>query len=144
MLDVEADLSSRLLNHLGKYYFSKVLVYSKSVDNIIGYMQFKQLLSFEVSQKISSQSDIICKNLVVVYTDSTLSTAIDMMIDAKVNFAAVYERERKNFVGLIKLKDIFSKLLLKWYNYGGLTADRTFHSVSSLSLGRDKGVLEEG
>jgi hypothetical protein len=66
------------------------------------------------------------------------------MVKAKVNFAAVYEREKQVFAGLVKLKDIFSQLLLKWYNYSGLTADRSFHSLSSLNLGREKGVLEEG
>lgn len=67
------------------------------------------------------------------------------MIVSKINFAIVYSKNRQNFIGLVKLKDIFSRLLLKWYNYAGLTADRSFHSISSMmSLTRDaRGVLEE-
>lgn len=36
----------KLVNHLSKYYFTKILVYSGTRDNVIGYLQFKQLLSF--------------------------------------------------------------------------------------------------
>lgn len=61
-----------------------------------------------------------------------------MMIEKKANFALVRGKDNE-FVGLVKLKDIFSKLLLKWYNYGGLAADTTFHSVSSLSWAKEKG-----
>lgn len=143
LLDIKAVISSKMVNHLGKYYFSKVLIYEKTRDNIIGYLQFKQLLSFDIDQKISQQSHVICRNLVVVYNDSNLSTVIDMMIDSKINFAIVRERRNDGFVGLVKLKDIFSRLLLKWYNYGGLTADRAFYNKVSMSmnLGRDeKGI----
>jgi hypothetical protein len=71
------------------------------------------------------------------------------MIEAKVNFALVYHKEKGNFLGLVKLKDIFSRLLLKWYNYEGLSAERSFHSFHSINslanLSRDpKGTLEEG
>jgi CBS domain containing-hemolysin-like protein len=69
LLDFEAELSPKLLNHLGKYYFSKILVYSKHMDNIVGYMQFKQLLSFQLNQRISLHSEVLCRNLVRVYTD---------------------------------------------------------------------------
>ena len=45
---------------------------------------------------------------------------MERMIETKVNFALVYEG--KSLLGLVKLKDIFARLLLKWYNYEGLIA----------------------
>lgn len=66
----------------------------------------------------------------------SLAVAIERMIETKVNFALVYEG--KSLLGLVKLKDIFARLLLKWYNYEGLNAERSFNSISSMiSLGRD-------
>ncbi len=52
------------------------------------------------------------------------------MIATKINFALVRGRKGE-LVGLVKLKDIFSRVLLKWYNYGGLTTEQTIHSIGS-------------
>ena len=62
------------------------------------------------------------------------------MISKKINFALV-RGSKGELVGLVKLKDIFSRMLLKWYNYGGLTTDQTLYSIGS--LGRDRDFLEE-
>lgn len=44
----------------------------------------------------------------------------------------------------MKLKEIFSGMLLKWYNYDGLAAERTYYSlgsIGSLSLGKREPTL---
>ncbi len=65
------------------------------------------------------------------------------MIQCKVNFALAYSKQTNQFKGLLKLKDIFSQLLLNWYHYEGLSVDRTFYTFTSQPLSKDyKGVLE--
>jgi hypothetical protein len=46
------------------------------------------------------------------------------MLQQRVNFALVYRDGR--LVGLVKLKDIFAGMLLNWYNYEGLSAQRSY------------------
>lgn len=58
--------------------------------------------------------------MVRLHPKDSLAVAIERMIETKVNFALVYEG--KALLGLVKLKDIFARLLLKWYNYEGLNA----------------------
>jgi len=70
------------------------------------------------------------------------------MLNKEVNFGLVYDDEQV-LVGLVKLKDIFSGLVLKWYNYDGLAAEKTYHSLNTLSLNRERNyqkeyTLEEG
>lgn len=57
------------------------------------------------------------------------------MMNKGVNFALVYDQERV-LVGLVKLKDIFSGLVLNWYNYDGLAAEKTYYSLNTMSLNR--------
>jgi len=47
------------------------------------------------------------------------------MLVQRVNFALVYG-EGKRLLGLVKLKDIFAGMLLSWYNYDGLAAEKSY------------------
>lgn len=62
--DSSAPLNARLITRLSRYYFSKFLLYSHHEDNVIGYLQFKQLLAYTPNQRIIDQPSVIRRDLV--------------------------------------------------------------------------------
>jgi CBS domain containing-hemolysin-like protein len=52
LLDASLQLNARLQARLSRYYFTKFLLYSRHEDNVIGYLQFKQLLAYIPDQRI--------------------------------------------------------------------------------------------
>jgi CBS domain containing-hemolysin-like protein len=64
LLDASSQLNARLLARLSRYYFTKFLLYSRYEDNVIGYLQFKQLLAYTPDQRIMDQPSVIRRDIV--------------------------------------------------------------------------------
>lgn len=69
---------------------------------------------------------------------------IQQMQDKQINFALIYDDETEDYIGIIKLKDIFKKLVFKWYDYNTLKPDLSFRSKSGGTfLGKDDLIIKE-
>ena len=51
MIDVQSVVNEAFVKNISKYYFTKAVVYEKSRKNVIGYMQFKKILVFNLQNQ---------------------------------------------------------------------------------------------
>lgn len=105
-----------MLEILEKGNFSKIPVYRNQPDNVIGYLKVKNLIVFSLNEKKKLKEGNIITPIVQISEGSTLLEAIDSFRTNKTNFAAVVHHETKKCLGIITLKQIFEKLVLKEFN----------------------------
>ena len=79
----------------------------------MGYIKLKNLLAFKFSQHKSLNASGIVLHTIRLNENLTLLDAIDQLKQKRVNFAIVVEEGTDRATGMITLKKIFEKLVLK-------------------------------
>jgi len=79
-------------------------------------VKVKNLVVFSLSEGKKLKDGNIITPIVQINEGSTLLEAIDIFRTNKTNFAAVVHHETKKCMGIITLKQIFEKLVLKEFN----------------------------
>ncbi len=106
--DVEEPFSS-YLKRPDAYKHSRVIVYRKDLDHVLGFFQVKTLLRMLVKGKTPDVSDIILPTLFVPRT-MELSSVLALMKKTKTHIAVVKD-EFGGTEGLLTLEDILEELV---------------------------------
>ncbi|MBD3244912.1 MAG: DUF21 domain-containing protein [Candidatus Moranbacteria bacterium] len=99
-------LNNTILKEIKKSGFSRIPVYAKRVDNIIGILFVKNLIDIEKNIKISRvvKRDKIIK----VSPNKKIDSLLNLFAKEKKHLAVVFERSK--FVGVITLEDIVEEV----------------------------------
>lgn len=113
MINEESYVDDQFLDNLQKYNFSKVPVYSKFRSNIVGFIKLKNLLVFKFSDNRHLRKSGIVLPVHKLNENLTLLDAIDQMKKKNSTLAIVIDENTNKSTGIITLKKIFEKLVLR-------------------------------
>lgn len=113
MVNEDSIVDEEFLNNLQKYNYSKVPVYSKYRSNIVGFIKLKNLLVFKFTSNKNLKSSGIVLPVQRLNENLTLLDAIDQLKKKHVNFGVVIDEQTNKATGMITLKKIFEKLVLR-------------------------------
>jgi metal transporter CNNM len=113
MVNEDSNVDEEFLHKLQKYNFSKVPVYSKYRSNIIGFIKLKNLLVFKFTTNKNLKASGIILPVKKLNENLTLLDAIDQLKKKHVNFGIVIDEQTNKATGMITLKKIFEKLVLR-------------------------------
>ena len=113
MVNEDSLVDEEFLNSLQKYNYSKVPVYSKYRSNIVGFIKLKNLLVFKFTSNKNLKASGIILPVQRLNENLTLLDAIDQLKKKHVNFGVVIDEQTNKATGMITLKKIFEKLVLR-------------------------------
>lgn len=131
----EQIVNEQFIDELEKVNFSKIPIYKNIKDNVIGFIKVKNLLCLNLNQNKKLKDSEIITEITKINESATLLEAIDLLKSNKTNFAAVIHQETKKCSGIITLKQIFEKLVLKEFKDN----DVRLH----INLNPNQGVLDQ-
>lgn len=109
MNDSEEEISATIINNP----HTKFLVVGENLDEILGYINSKDILPALLNEKQSSLKairDRYNKNLLVIPNTLTLSETLDKFNEAKDDFAIILN-EYSHVTGLVTLNDVITTLM---------------------------------
>ncbi|MDQ8934660.1 hemolysin family protein [Acinetobacter rudis] len=99
---------------LAEFPFSKFLVCNETIDQVIGYVDAKDILVRILNnQKINQLNESTIRNVLTIPDTLTLSESLDRFRSSKEKFAVVIN-EYALVVGVITLSDIMSTVMGDW------------------------------
>lgn len=107
-LDLEIRLDEKLLDEIKKEGFTRIPVYKKTIDNVIGTLYAKDLINVETGIKI--ESIYRKEKFLVVSKDEKLDQVLEMFIKHKMHLAFVKD-EYHGLQGVIALEDIIEEII---------------------------------
>lgn len=107
-LDIDTILDLETLKTIRKSGFTRIPVFSKTIDNIEGVLFVKDLIDAKRGQKVGDH--IRSENLLYVYENKKLDSLLNQFIQQKVHLALVLNNE-KNIVGIITLEDVVEEII---------------------------------
>lgn len=113
MVNEESVVDQDFLIHLQKYNYSKVPVYSKFRSNIVGFIKLKNLLAFKFTANKSLKASGVVLPIQRLNEELTLLDAVDQLKKKYVNLGVVVGEDSAKATGMITLKKIFEKLVLR-------------------------------
>lgn len=88
-------------------------MYSKYRSNIVGFIKLKNLLVFKFTNNKNLKASGIILPVQRLNENLTLLDAIDQLKKKHVNFGVVIDEQTNKATGMITLKKIFEKLVLR-------------------------------
>ncbi len=88
-------------------------VYSQYRHNIVGFIKLKNLLVFKYEDKKVLKDSKVVHPITKLNESLSLLDAIDQLKEKNINFAMVYDETNTKATGMVTLKKIFEKLVLK-------------------------------
>ncbi len=113
MVNEESQVDQEFLLTLQKYNYSKVPVYSKYRSNIVGFIKLKNLLAFKFTSNKSLKGSGVVLPVQRLNENLTLLDAVEQLKKKHVNLAVVVSEDSSKASGMITLKKIFEKLVLR-------------------------------
>lgn len=111
MLDTGMVIDDKLKRKIKKFGFTRIPVYRKSMDKIVGILFAKDLIGLKSDKKTVGS---VCRRdkFFRVNTDKKLDVLLNRFIREKTHITFVYDKEKK-FVGIVTLEDIIEEVLKK-------------------------------
>jgi len=107
-LEESSILTSRLLNKVKSEGFTRIPVYSDSIDNVVGILYAKDLIN--VKQGTTVKKVYEKKNLMVVDRKHRLDKLMNLFIKSKNHFAFVKD-EYNGLEGVVTLEDVVEEII---------------------------------
>lgn len=102
-----------MLQKLETHNYSKIPVFSGHHSNIVGFVKVKNLLALKKSQNKVIKTSAIVHPIAKLNESMTLLDAIGQLKVKNINLAMVYDDNNNKATGMITLKKVFEKLVLK-------------------------------
>jgi metal transporter CNNM len=109
-LEEEVELNQEVLELIKKEHYSRIPVYSKTRDNIVGILYAKDLISYNNQQKLKVKNVCRIDTLLFVDENIKLDILLNKLIDKKTHLAFVYDNYGV-LKGLTSLEDIIEEIL---------------------------------
>lgn len=107
-LEANTVLNKKMLDQICERGFTRIPIYKKSTDNIIGVLYAKDLINIKLGSKVSR---IYKKNtILIVSKDLHLDKLLDQFIKAKVHIAFI-KNEFNGLEGVVTLEDVLEEIL---------------------------------
>ncbi|MCK4539719.1 DUF21 domain-containing protein [Candidatus Parcubacteria bacterium] len=107
-LEISACLDEKLLNRIKKEGFTRIPVYKKLIDNVVGILYAKDLINIKLGLKIK---DIYKKEkILTVPRRQKLDQLLNIFIGSKVHLALVKD-EYHGLEGVVALEDVIEEIL---------------------------------
>jgi len=90
-------------------------VYEITKENVIGFVKAKNFIQFDLNSPQTIKESKIIHQALEINQKENLLDSIDILKNKKINFAVVVNDARK-CVGIITLKQIFERIVLKKFN----------------------------
>ncbi len=107
-VDADANLDRKLLNKIKKEGFTRVPVYKKDIDNVVGLLYAKDLINIKLNAKVKGL--IRKEKSLVISRGEKLDTLLNMFIQSKVHLAFV-KNEFDGLEGVVSLEDVIEEIL---------------------------------
>ena len=107
-LKQEAVLDKKLLNKIKKEGFTRIPIYKKVIDNVVGVLHTNDLININLGTKIEKVYKK--EKILTVSRDTTLDKLMNMFIKAKTHLALV-KYEYKGLEGVVTLEDVLEEIL---------------------------------
>ncbi|MCK4649824.1 DUF21 domain-containing protein [Candidatus Pacearchaeota archaeon] len=108
-LEVDAILTEEILKNIKDSGFTRIPIYKKKIDNLVGILYSKDLVGVKKGAKVK---DIYRTNLLEVTNKKNLDSVLNQFIKERIHLAIVFNRY-KEFVGIITMEDIIEEILRK-------------------------------
>jgi metal transporter CNNM len=109
-LPAHAVIDNTVCQEIKKMGFTRIPVYNKDVDNVIGLLYVKELIGLDF-QKGIHVGELCDKNKKLFIQDTTkLDILLNRFIQDKIHMAIVFD-EFGNFIGIVTLEDIIEEIL---------------------------------
>lgn len=107
-LEIDTPLNDKLLKKIKKSGFTRIPVYKKTIDKIVGIIYLKDLVGIKKSDTIKK----LCKKqkLFKINIEKKLDVLLNQFIKKKIHLATVFN-EYNEFVGIVTLEDILEEIL---------------------------------
>lgn len=112
MVEADAKIDEKFVDLIIGQNFSKIPVYESRRENVIGFMKTKNIMQFDIQNPISLRQGKAINEGVFINSKQSLLDAIDILKTKKINFA-ILVNDSKKCEGIITLKQIFDKIVLK-------------------------------
>ena len=107
-LNLNSNLDGKLLDKIKKEGFTRIPVYKKTIDHVVGALYTKDLINIELGIKIE---DVYRKGKVsIVDKEDKLDKVLEMFIKDKMHLAFV-KNEYHGLEGVISLEDIIEEII---------------------------------
>lgn len=107
-LKAKSILDEKLINKIKGKGFTRIPVYEKTIDNVVGVLNIKDLINIKIGTKIS---DIYRKeNTLTVNSDVKLDIMLNKFIKTKTHIAFIKD-EYNGLKGVITLEDIIEEII---------------------------------
>lgn len=107
-LEAKSIIDKKLLENIKKSGFTRIPIYRKSIDDIVGVLYSKDLIDIKIGLRIG---DVYRKQgLIIVSEDLKLDQLLDIFIKTKTHLACV-KNEYQEFDGVVTLEDVIEEIL---------------------------------
>ncbi len=107
-LEIDTPLNARMLNKIKRSGFTRIPIYEKDIDNVIGILYSKHLIGMGKQDTVRRLSKE--RKLFRITLDKRLDTLLDQFIKKKIHIAVAFN-EYNEFVGIVTLEDIVEEIL---------------------------------
>ena len=109
-LEIDTPINDKLLKKIKKSGFTRIPIYKKTLDNIVGIIYLKDLIGIKKNDTIKK----LCKKkeLFKITTEKKLDVLLNQFIRKKIHLATVFN-EYNEFRGIVTLEDILEEILKK-------------------------------
>ena len=108
-LEIDTILTKKILKEIKDSGFTRIPVYKKKIDKLIGILYSKDLIGI---QKETRVKNIYRKNLLKTTNNKKLDSILNQFIKERIHLAVVFNKY-KEFVGIVTLEDIIEEILRK-------------------------------
>ncbi len=109
-LDSKTKITKKLLQEIAKQGYSRIPVYKENIDNIIGILYVKKMMSVDKGIKIE---EIFKKgNFLTISRDIKLDDLLNNLIKSKYHIAVVKDKYN-GFEGIVSIDDVIEQIIKK-------------------------------
>lgn len=111
LLDAQSDLTTKLILEIRDNGYSRIPIYDKHPETIVGVLFAKDLLGIDLSEKRIKVGDLKEKEPPLKISELTkLDDLLNLMVKKKRHLTLVYD-QYNSFTGLVSLEDVLEEVL---------------------------------
>jgi len=109
-LQKKSVLDQTLLHKIRETGFTRIPVYSRDINDIVGFLYTKDLIGIDPDEKESIEKIMRTAKLIRVSPKRRLDTLLNMMIVRRAHMAIVTEKSGK-FLGIVTMEDVVEEII---------------------------------
>lgn len=109
-LPADTVIDTTICNEIKAKGFTRIPIYEKNIDNVIGLLYVKDLIGLDFQKKIIA--GVLCKKDKKLFIEETikLDILLNRFIQDKIHMAVVFD-EFGNFIGIVTLEDVIEEII---------------------------------